>query len=437
MSGSNGQVRFGIESSEGVPWHDSWFTPFISESFRMERPSEPNPNIDGSGSLLRGDNLQATGTGTLIVAPNSEDLLPIRAVQHEHHEVSTPAVGVKLWEFRDFDAVEDTPVAYYDESLWFGLWRDQRDDPSEYKVFGAKPSQLQITVDAFKHLRFQHDFLFLRDTYSRVVFEDVDPAFTGELFVQGHRILGDEAGDDDYFKIKIVDDGPLEDSTFVWGKGTDPYGTTEYPIMALMDVMTAADLRYAPREEPYQIRWVDVVGSEFTADDEFRIYPSEPTKPVATLSQRPKLNAAKLDFEMLVNGVTLSARPIDQFTISHITPREALGGVGAKYYQTIDRPNDARDYWQLTFASTYLDRKLEQALISGGLADAHVKFYGGYIGVTGLEDFGEYTLDDMWFTEAGIEGVTQPGRLPENVTLQGSTCVERWQNTIASIAPTA
>lgn len=437
MAGENGQVSFGLESREGVPWHDSFYTPFVSETFRMERPNEPNPNIDGKGTESRGDNLQATGTGSLIVSANSEYLLPLRAHQRGYYEVELVDTGVYLWTFREIDTVEDTPIAHWLESVWFALWRDQRYDPSLYRAMGAKCSQLQITQDAFSHVRFQHDFLFLRDTYSRAVQQAVNAAFTGEVFPLGHRILGDENGD--YFKFKITDDGAAGDfaeSLGVWGKGAAAYGATEYPLALLMDVMNADDTRYAPREEPYQIAWVDPAGSVVTVNDEFRFYPTSP-KPVATLSTRPLFSSSKAEFSISVNGQAITQRPFEQFTITIVTPREAIGGIGSKYFQTIDKPNDGRRYCEISFQSTYLDRVMEQALISGATADITATFYGGYIGSTGLEDFARFTFEDAWFTEAGIEGVTQAGRLPETITLRASSCVEEWQNTIASIAPTA
>lgn len=436
MAGESAQVRFGLERSEGVPGHDQWYTKFASESFTMERPYEQNPNIDPTGNETQGDNLQATGTGQLAIAGNSESLLPIRAHMHGYYEIATPAAGVRDWTLRDLDEVNDTPIAHYLDSLHFGIWRDERTLPSEHKFYGAKASQFEISVDSFKHVMMSHDFLFLRDTYMRVHEQAVNVAFTGEIHPRGHRQAGDESGD--YYKFKVVTAGALGVAEIVWGKGAAAYGTTEYLTAAVMDVMNADDTRAGTRAEPFQI--LIAAGGVFTLNDEFYIYPTTP-KPVAVFTSRPTLNATKLDLEFVVGGATLS-RTIESFAIRHGVPREGVGGVGSKYFGTIDVPAESKHWWEIEFGSIYVDRILEQALISGQRIEAHAKFWGGFIGASGLEDFSEWTIPYMNLTAAGSGGVQSPGRLPENVTLrayQGPDepfCTEVHRNTVTSITPT-
>lgn len=436
MAGNEGQVRFSIESSHGVPGHDNWFTPFISESFKMKRDPEQDPSIDPSGELPFGDMLQADGTGKLTIVGDSESMLPIRAVHHGYNEVSTTGTGVRLWELRKFDPVGDTPVAYYDESLNFGLWRAERSNPSEYQVFDAIPMVYTVTQDEFKHVREEHDFLFRKDTFSHVVENAVDADFTGHFSQVGHRILGDETGD--YFKFKITTAGDMTTAKGVWGKGVAAYSATEVPLATVMDVMTATDQRYAPREEPYQLQVV--FGGVFTEDDEIFIYPTTP-KPIAVFSARPKLNATKLELEITIGGVTLD-RIIHKFSLSHHTPLEQLGGIGAKYSQRIDKPAEARTWWEVQLDTDYDDLKLTRAQLGAASVAVHAKFYGNKIGSTNLEDYLEFTLAKMRLVSAGTDGVSTPGRMPESPVLRTVPtagvfpCIERRQNTITSITPT-
>jgi hypothetical protein len=150
MPGQNAQIRYGFSRAEGVPGPMPWFPKWATEVFRMERPNEPDPNIDASGNEGEGENLMAEGTFTVTGAPDSESYLPMRAHQHDFYEQTLPAAGVHLYELRDFDEMADTPIAHYMKSLSFGIWRDIVDAPSEYIAQEAKVDTFTLTAEANK-----------------------------------------------------------------------------------------------------------------------------------------------------------------------------------------------------------------------------------------------------------------------------------------------
>lgn len=440
MAGQNALFRYGFERREGVPDRTSVFARFDSESFRMDRPYENDPNLDPSGNETEGDTLKAEGTGTVSGSPNSESWLTMRAHHHGFYEHTTPEAGVELWELRDFDETADAPLAHYVDSLFFGVWRDQETLPSEYSGMGAKVTDFELSVDANKHVMFSHDLLYLRDAYMRNAIEQaVNAAYTGDWVRRGHRRSGDENGD--YYKFKIVTPGALGVATVVFGKGAAAYGATEYIVTDdWLDVRNADDTLAGTRREPIQIRPTPQAGDVFTAADEWRIYPTAP-KPVPLFSTRPKLNGTELELRFSLNGgVNWITKVIDTFSLRMGTPREAKFALGSKYAGRIGFPANAKRWWEAEFDRAYVDRDLEQALVSNTTISCYAKFFGAAIGATGEEDFAEFTLERMKASAAGAT-ITSGGDNSETTTLRAYSeagsplCIERYQNTVASIVP--
>lgn len=218
MPGQNGQFRYGFERAEGVPDRTSTFVPFDSESMTMDRPYEPDPNLDPSGNETAGDGLKAEGSGSISGSPNSESWLSMRAHQHGFYEHTEPEADVHLWTLRDFDETEDDPVSHYIDSLFFGAWRDQSVLPSEYFGMGAKVTDFELSVDANKHVMVSHDMLYLRDRYMRKPVElAVDAAYTGDVEVRGHRQSGDENGH--AFGLRVSTAGAIGVAKWKMGTG--------------------------------------------------------------------------------------------------------------------------------------------------------------------------------------------------------------------------
>ncbi len=511
MPGQNALVRSGFEVEEGVPGTDSIYTRFASEDFRMDRPYEPDPNIDASGNETEGDSLKAEGTGTLSAAGNSESFLQLRSSQHGFYEHTEVETGVELWELRDYDPVNDDPVAHYIDSLWFGIWRDQRVNPSEYMALGAKVTEFSASVDANKHLMFEHSLLYLRDRYMSDPAEvAVNAAYAGRWVARGHHQSGNENGPFSAFQISTG--GAIGVAELVWGTGADivsltsvgatatavtdvphgfttgdsvtvsgaveadynvtavvtvvnattftytivattspatgtdiiaiNFGTTNYLIAAdWMEAHNADDTRRGTRQEPIQVRPLPETGDIFTVGDTWRVDPAS-EKPVPVYSARPQLNANVLEVRFSTNGGVsyFTKELISDFSLTMGTPREAKFGIGAKYAQKIGFPDNAKKWWEVSFTRPYDDMDFERALISGTVFEVHAKFYGALIGATAEEDFAEYTLQRMKLSTAGAR-VSSPGDLPEQVTLRAFSvnnsplCIEKYQNTVTSIAP--
>jgi hypothetical protein len=443
MAGEKGLFRFGLELAEGVEGPDSTYTRFISETFKMGRPYEPDPNLDASGNETEGDSLKAEGKGKLTLAPNTESTLALRVHQYGFYDHTTPTAGVELWELRDFDEISDTPIAEYVDSFWFGVWRDEETDPSEYVGLGAKISEFTLSVDANKHVRYEFDALYLRDRYMATPSEvAVNAAYTGVVLVRGHRQSGDESGSYFKFKVPAASGGALDGTAkLVFGKGVAAYGTTPYPVVAgeWLTVYEADDTLGGTRREPIEIMFVKgAPGDVLTVADEWHIDPTS-DKATPVYSSRPKLTGTDLELRFSLNGgSTWITKVINSWSAKHGTPRETKFGLGSKYGGTIGRPQNAKRYWELSFDRSYVDRDFLKALTSGTVISAYSKFYGTLIGATGLEEFSEFTFDRTKVSEAGST-ITSPGDLKENPVLRAfsennsSLCVERHQNTVASL----
>lgn len=219
------------------------------------------------------------------------------------------------------------------------------------------------------------------------------------------------------------------------------FGATEYLIANdWMDAHTAADLLKGTRREPVQIRPTPESGDVFTVGDAWRILPSS-TKPVPVTSSRGKLNGTELLIQFsLDGGTTAITTRVDDFTAKMGTPREAKFSLGSKYAYEIGFPDNSKKWWELSFNRSYVDMNFERALIGNRVISAYAKFYGALIGSTGQEDFAEFTWERTKLSAAGAV-VSTPGDLPEQITLRAFSengsplCIERYQNTVASIAP--
>jgi hypothetical protein len=510
MPGQNALVRYGFSAAEGVPGVDFWYPRWATEETKMERPNEADPNIDPSGNETEGENLMASGTFKITGAPDSESYLPMRVHQHGFYDHESPTGGVELYELRDFDAVDDDPVAHYIDSLHFGVWRDVRDSLSEYRAHEAKVSDFTLTANANKYVMFEHNGLYLRDTYMADPTAMVSADFAGRWVVRGHRRQGDESGPAIAFRVStagaigvaklkmglaydlasLTSVGTLATATTVathglttgasvtvsgatpteynvtavitvTGAKTFTYvivdaddapatgdviavnvGATEYLIVDdWMDTYTAAAVTKGTRREPVQIRPVPDAGDTFTIGDTWRI-PPQASKPVAVVSTRPKLNATEMELNFTIGGGPTIRKIIQSFTFKMGTPREAKEGVGSKYMQRIGQPDNSKKWWEISFDRDLTDLDYEHARISGAHVSAYAKFYGSPIGSTAFEDFAEFTFAALKVTDAGGT-VTSPGDTPEKVTMRAfpaspgaSLCVERYQNTVASIDPT-
>lgn len=218
------------------------------------------------------------------------------------------------------------------------------------------------------------------------------------------------------------------------------WSVTEHLVVdGWMTVYAPADGFLGTRREPVEIRPTPQAGDVFTVGDIWRINTTSP-KPTPVYSQRPRLVGTDMILEFTVGSVTRS-RVIESFSLKMGTPREAKPGLGSKYFGRIGQPANAKKWWEASFAQAYLDRELKQALISETGVAAYAKFYGSAIGSTGYEDFSEFTLARMKLSKAGAT-TTGPGEQKENPVLRAfsvggsSLCVERHQNTIASVEPT-
>lgn len=207
MSGRDGIFGYGFERSKGVPDTTSIFTPFASESLKMDRPREDNPNLDASGAKPKGELLKATGAGDVSGAADSESWLAMRVHHHGYYERDiVVADEVFDWTLRSFDETTDDEATHDPEStLWFRIWRAQRDNPREYTGMFAKVSEWELSVDAYKFAMFKHTLLFLRDRYmGKPVEIAVNAAYTGGWEVRGHRAKGDELGADLFYVISTA-----------------------------------------------------------------------------------------------------------------------------------------------------------------------------------------------------------------------------------------
>lgn len=511
MPGQNAQVRYTLSAAEHVPGRDWWYPGWATEDFDMSRPGEPDGNINASGNEGRTENLLAEGTWSLSGQPDSESYVPMRAHQHGFYEqLAAPAVGVGLIELRDYDPVNDDPVAQYLESLDFGIWRDVRRDPSEYMAFDAKVADFTLTAEANKYVMFEHSGLFLRDTYMATPAEvAANAAYTGRWERRGHRRDGDENGPSVAWRVSsggavgvaelqygsaqniasltsvdtlatavtsqphglttgdlvtISGATPAEynvanaaitvtgAATFTYvivDAGDEPatgtivsvtFGADEYLIVDdWMDVYDADGATKGTRREPVQIRPIPETGDVFTIGDTWRLDPTS-GKPIAVLSASGKLVTTDLQLELTLSGGRVH-KQFESFSFKMGTPREAKPGVGSKYHQRIGAPDDANKWWELSFDRDLLDLDFERARTSNAVISAYAKFYGPQIGSTGFEHFAEFTFDALTVTNAGGT-IQSPGDTPEQVVLRAfpatngaSLCVERYQNTVASIAP--
>lgn len=440
MSGQNGLFRYGFETAEGEPYHDSTFARFETESLQMGRPYEPDPNLDPSGQETEGDALKAEGKGSIKAAPNTESWLRMRIQQRQYFEQTTPGVGVRKYVLRKAVEGVDTPIPFYAKSLWAGIWRD---DGSEYNIMGARVSEFKATAPANKHLTFEHSLLFLRDRYMRnPTAQAVDAAYTGDMFARGHRQAGDELGD--FYKFKVSTPGALDGTAkIVWGKGAAAYGATEYPVFAdtWLTAFNADGTRAGTRREPIEVLFRPNVGDVLTLADEWHLPPTSP-KPSASYSNRPKLTGVDSTVRFsLDGGTTFKSYIIKQFVITGKTPIEADFGDGSKYAQQIVEATNAKESWMFEFDRSYVDQDFLRALISGTRISVEATFYGAIIGSTAFEEYARYTMALTKSTLAGAV-ISTPGRLPEKVTLQGFSennspiMVEEYQNSVLSVTPT-
>lgn len=451
MAGDRGLVRGGFELAEGVPGHDFYSIPFESESFAAEPTYEPNPNLNPTGNETQGEILRMDGSGQLVCAANSESLLFVRIHHHGFAAKTSPAAGVHLWELRDIEEGVDAPLAFNVDSLHYGVWRDEETNPSEYRVLGAKVTEFNARTDANSYVFMDHDHVFLRDRIVKKPDEiAVNAAYAGTVEVRGHRAGGDEYGD--YYKFRVVTAGALDGSlplpTIQWGKGAAAYpgvGIATYPVVPneWLDAHNPDGTIAGLAESPLQIRFIaDPATDVLTAADEWRILATAP-KPVPAFSARPNLLSTRCEVRFSRNGgVTWFTKVIEGgFTLKMGRPREVKFGLGSVFGQRIGRPDDARKWWELGFNTTYQDRDLVNAMRSGVAFQAYARFDGAFIGATGLKDFAEYTLEKLRVTQAG-SNISTAGDLPESPVLrafssEGSPlCIERYQNTIASVTPT-
>ena len=427
-------LGYGFEQALGVEGPLNTWPRWSSETLAAEPVYEPDPNIDPTGDEAKGEVLRFNGGGTVTSAPDSESWLKARVQHHGYYEQSTPATGVRDYELRREEVGVDTPPAHYIDSLNFGVWRDERDNPTVHRLMGGKVNVFTASVDANKYVNYSQSLIFTRDSYMDQPEEvAVDAAWTGSWRSRGHREGGDENGDE--YNFKVVTQGAVGVAEIVFGKN-GVYGTTEYLVVDdWMDVRNVDDTLAGLF---FQIR--PIPGGVLTVDDEFKIDPVS-AKPVPVQSTRPKLNGNNLIIEIGLGGVTLD-RIIETFELTMTEPVEGKFGLTSPFAQDVDlQSGDARRSWGISFdAAQYVDLRLRQALISGRPLTAYTKFSGAPIGSTGLYDFAEFTLPNLVITNAGAT-ITGPGRPKEPVQMRAFaaagdvTMTEKYRNTILSIAP--
>lgn len=218
-------------------------------------------------------------------------------------------------------------------------------------------------------------------------------------------------------------------------------GATEYLIVNdWMTVYKASGAKKGTRREPVQIHPAMQPGDVFTLGDAWRI-PAFAPKPTPVVTERQRLTGSDLEITVEVDGVPKTNLIPHSFSLKHGTPKEAKAGLGSKYDYDIGEPADAQEWWEISFPRVYTDLDFEQARISDTPISVHLKLWGLPIGDTGEEEFAEFTLDNVSITAAGVT-IASAGDQDETVTLRvfgvpGSPlCVERYQNTVASIEPT-
>jgi len=440
MAGNKARARVGFEVAEGIPGNDMTDLRFDSESLDMKYEVKEPDNVDPSGNKAEGETLSGTGAGSISGNPNSEFWLKPRIHMAEYFEQSNPGTGVYRYELRDRDEITEDPLDFHYETLHFGIWRAERDSPTEYAVMGARASKMELAVAAKSFAKISFDLLFLRDRYSSDPVEvAADAAFTGQLHVVGHRDAGDENGDPYRFKITATD-GAVGTATLLWGKGPDDdieWGTTPHVTAERMDIRNPDDtLATSNARIPFQL--LIVPGGVFTEDDEFKISATS-EQPVQAFSTRPLLNGAAAEVRFTIGGGTPFTERISDYTLTHYRPLEAKEGIGSIYDQTIGLPADAEPWWEFGFNGTYQSLRFKQALLQGRRFDLYVKLIGQPIGSTGLYDFAEFTFtNSMKLASVGGGQISTKGDLPENPVLRSfgpNQCVEVWQNTLASITP--
>lgn len=218
-------------------------------------------------------------------------------------------------------------------------------------------------------------------------------------------------------------------------------GATEYLIADdWMEVYKASGARKGTRREPVQIRPTMETGDVFTLGDSWRI-PAAAPKPTPTYSARERLTGTDMELSFEIDGVPKTITIAKSFSLKRSRPLEIKEGLGSKYGQDIGEPSDSQIWWEASFPRTYVDMDFEQALVSDATIKVVVKLWGTPISDTDYEDFVEFTLENTSIGAAGTT-ITGPGDLDETVTLRAfpvagtPLCVEKRQNTIASIEPT-
>lgn len=443
MSGNNAQIRLGLETSEGVPGHDQDGIPFSTESLEMEYVPVDSKNIDPSGNRPATEILAAHGKGSIVSEVNSESFLRTRIHMNAVPRTGkaffiqeNQATGVERYTLRDYDPLTDTVETWHAGSMHAGVWRDEMENPTEYRALGMKAEKMTLAVKAGEFAVMTHDFLYLREAFSDNPAKIGGAAFAaGELFTDGLRAADDANGDEYNFKVPVGGGGVLGVAKLVFGKN-GVYGTTEYVTASIMDIMNADDtLASGDLRLNYRLHITD--DAIFVAGQEWKIE-AVSGKPVPVTSTRPKLTGASALFEWTLGGVTKSRR-IDEFTIEQYAPREAKPGIGSIFDQEIGYPQDSRRYWNVMFNSQYKNLEMKQALTFNRTFIVHVQLRGAYIGSTGLLDYVEYTFGDMRLNGGAGATIQNPGDNPENpkFTSAGATpCVEVIQNTVASVDPT-
>lgn len=208
-----------------------------------------------------------------------------------------------------------------------------------------------------------------------------------------------------------------------------------------MEVYKVNGTRKGTRREPVQIRPTPETGDVFTLGDSWTIAAAAP-KPTPTYTERTRLTGTDMELSFEIDGVVKTVVIAKSFSLKQVVPREAKEGLGSKYRQDIGEPDDSRIYWEASFPRTYVDMDFEQALVSDATISVVLKFWGTPIsGAPTYEDYAEFTLENMSIGSAGAT-ITNAGDLPETVTLRSfpvagtALCVEKYQNTVASIIPT-
>ncbi len=382
--GADAQFSYGLELAEGIPGGTEVFMGFVNEDMGMNRPDEPNPNIDPSGEEVEGDNLRVDGAGKYSSAYDVASILRERAHFFGWYAHTSPVGGVDQYVLRKQEAGDADPTIYLD-SLAYNIYRG---DGNPQRLSGAKISETNLKLQEYKHAILDRTVLMSRDTHigDPDLTTGTASDFSGVAVVTGHRT---DPASSDAILMKVIDGGLLDGTaTVAFTKGATPFvATTKFAVVNGKRIAVVyGDFSHAGkrlnREEVYVTFWTDDPLDELTAGDIWTLDPIRSVM-VPTYSTAMRLTGVDAQIEMVIGGVTrttdldLSLHSLD---IKTTRPYRQNGGLGSKYNFSVNKTGQMG--YVITAGRDYMDLDFYRALVNGDPAAVDIQVVGAQIGST-------------------------------------------------------